>query len=74
MKLSDFAKPMKAANAYVKVGLGGFAGGGKSYTATLMIVGLYKQTKLKAPVLMIDNEGGGRFLQPYSKKRESKST
>ena len=67
MKLTDFAKPMKAANAYVKVGLGGFAGGGKSYTGTLMAIGVYKQTGCKAPVLMIDNEGGSRFLQPLYK-------
>lgn len=62
LKLSDFATPLKAEHHFVKVSFSGFAGSGKSRTSSEFIRGLWKQAKIKKPLLFIDNEQGGRFL------------
>ncbi|RKY99172.1 MAG: hypothetical protein DRQ13_02830, partial [Ignavibacteriae bacterium] len=68
MKLSEFAKPIVAKNHFIKASLGGFQGSGKSLTATKFIIGVYKDLKLSKPILIIDNEKGGRFLINQFKK------
>jgi len=68
MKLSDFATDLVAGNRYVKAGFGGFAGAGKSRTATEFVIGAYKLLEYSKPVLVIDNERGARFLIPTFKK------
>ena len=67
MKLSDFATDLVAGNRFVKAGFGGFAGGGKSRTATEFVIGAYKDLGYSKPVLVIDNEKGARFLRPIFK-------
>jgi hypothetical protein len=62
MNLNDFAKSLVAKNHFVKASFGGFAGAGKTRTATEFVIGCYKDMKLKKPVLLIDNEKGSRFL------------
>ncbi len=62
MTLSDFAKPLVAKNHFIKASFGGFQGSGKTFTATNFVIGVYKDLKLKKPILIIDNEKGGRFL------------
>lgn len=62
MKLSEFASTNAAANQFVKAAFAGFAGGGKTYTASLFTVGCYQTMKIKKPLLMLDNEQGGRFI------------
>ena len=62
--LSAFAGELKARNRFIKASFGGFAGSGKSRTATEFVIGCYKKMKLTKPVLIIDNEKGSRFLQP----------
>ena len=68
MKLEDFASELVAENNFIKMCFGGFAGSGKSRTATEILVGLYKKMKYNKPVLFIDNEKGSRFLIPFFKK------
>ncbi|MFH2029678.1 MAG: AAA family ATPase [Bacteroidota bacterium] len=68
MKLKDFASKIVAENDFIKVSLGGFAGSGKTRTASELIVGFYKKTGLKKPLLIIDNEKGSRFLIPMFEK------
>lgn len=68
MNINDFAKELVAKNHFVKASFGGFAGAGKTRTATEFVVGCYKDMKLKKPVLLIDNEKGSRFLIPLFKK------
>ncbi len=68
MKLEDFANELVADNNFIKMCFGGFAGSGKSRTATEILVGLYKKMKYNKPVLFIDNEKGSRFLIPFFKK------
>jgi hypothetical protein len=67
IQLKDFANKIVAENSFVKASFGGFAGAGKSRTATDFIVGVYKQMKCKKPILIIDNEKGSRFLIPLFK-------
>lgn len=64
MKLEDFATDMVASNRFVKACFGGFAGGGKSKTASDFVIGAYKDLGYSKPVLVIDNEKGSRFLIP----------
>lgn len=64
MKINEFAKELVAKNHFVKASFGGFAGAGKTRTATEFVIGCYKDMKLKKPVLLIDNEKGSRFLIP----------
>lgn len=73
MKLSDFAKPMLAKGTFVKAAFGGFAGAGKSRTASEFMTGIYKDLHYDKPILMIDNEKGSRFLIPYFKKELPKT-
>lgn len=68
MKLEDFATDMTAANRFVKAGLGGMAGAGKSRTATDFVIGSYHDLGYTKPVMVIDNEKGSRFLIPQFKK------
>lgn len=67
MNLSDFASKIAAKNNFIKASFGGFAGSGKSTTASDFIIGAYKELKLTKPILFIDNEKGSRFLIPKFK-------
>lgn len=68
MELSKFATPIKAKNNFIKASFGGFAGSGKTRTASELIVGCFKKFKIKKPLLIIDNEKGSRFLIPMFQK------
>lgn len=48
---------------YIKFGIEGFAGGGKSYTATEIAIGLYKHRKLTEPILAYLTEPGLKRLK-----------
>ena len=64
--------PAENQTAYLKAGLLGFAGSGKSYTAYLMAVGIYARLKKAGlspkPVFFQDTETGSDFLAPMFKK------
>lgn len=60
--LKEFATPLMAKNHFIKFSIGGFAGAGKTKTASDIIKGCYKDLKIKEPLLLIDNEKGSRFL------------
>lgn len=64
LSLQQFASPLVAKNKFVKASFGGFAGSGKTETATRFIIGCYKDMKIDKPLLIIDNEKGSRFLVP----------
>src|SRR5687768_9743778 len=68
MNLNDFASKMVAKGNFVKASFGGFAGSGKTKTASEFIAGAYKDLGLDKPILIIDNEKGSRFLIPFFKK------
>jgi hypothetical protein len=68
MQLRDFATELVAGSRFVKAAFGGFAGAGKSRTASEFVIGAYKDLGCKEPVLIIDNEKGARFLIPAFKR------
>ncbi len=57
-----------AGQAYLKMGLLGFQGSGKTFTATLVAIGLRKHFKLTGPIAMFDTEGGSEFVAPMVRK------
>lgn len=67
-KLARFATKLVSDNTFIKASFGGFAGSGKTRTATEFIIGCMKELKIEAPVLIIDNEKGSRFLIPIFEK------
>ena len=68
MKIENFATKLRAKNNFIKASFGGFAGSGKTRTASEFIIGAYKHLKCKKPILIIDNEKGSRFLVPFFEK------
>lgn len=60
----------KATNtmAFAKVGILGFAGSGKTRTASEIAVGLHKAIGSEKPILFIDTETGSDFVLPIFKK------
>jgi len=66
--LEMFATPIKAKDHFIKASFGGFAGSGKTRTATELIIGCYKLMQITKPLLIIDNEKGSRFLIPMFEK------
>jgi len=60
--ISLFQKPSKP--VYLKAGLYGGTGSGKTYTAGKMAIGMVKSLKSKKPVTMFDTETGSDFLIP----------
>ena len=57
-----FFKPAAYENAFLKMGLQGGPGSGKSFTAALIARGLHKHIKSDRPVGMIDTEGASDHL------------
>jgi len=54
-------KPAESTTAYLKAGLLGFNGSGKTFTGKEMAIGLHKYAKLTKPVAFIDTETGSDF-------------
>ena len=65
LTLEDFASPLAAKNHFIKASFGGFAGSGKTRTASEFIAGCYADLKIEKPLLIIDNEKGSRFLVKF---------
>ena len=60
----------KSESAYLKLGIYGDAGSGKSYTASLIAIGLHKHIKSKKPVFFMDSETGSDYLIPMFKREK----
>ena len=65
---SGLFKPAENKQGYIKVGLKGFPGSGKSFTATELAIGLVKMTGDKRPVFALDTEKGFDYLVSRFKK------
>jgi len=72
MAKAKLFKPATFESAYLKAGILGFAGSGKTYTASLMGIGLHKYIKSKKPVCFIDTETGSDFMIHKFKKEKIK--
>lgn len=68
--MSDLFKPASNEQSFLKAGLLGFAGAGKTFTASLLAIGLVqrmRELKLPAgnkPAFFLDTESGSDWLQP----------
>jgi len=60
----EFFKEAKLTQAFLKAGIMGFAGSGKTFTASLIANGLKNYAKLKKPISFIDTETGSDFVIP----------
>lgn len=54
--------------AFAKVGIMGFAGSGKTYTASLIAIGLHKHINSQKPVAFLDTETGSDFAVALFRK------
>lgn len=50
--------------SFLKLGMMGFAGSGKTYTATSIAIGLHKLTKSDKPIFFLDTETGSDWVKP----------
>lgn len=57
-------KPLGQGQGYLKMGLLGFAGSGKTYTAVMMAIGVREYFGLEKPIAMFDSEGGSEYVAP----------
>lgn len=53
---------------YLKAGFLGFAGTGKTHTATLLACGLREHLKLNGKIAFFDTEGGAEYVAPMVRK------
>jgi len=58
--------------AYLKMGLYGAAGSGKTFTASDIAIGLHRFTEAKKPIYFIDTETGSDFVLEKFKKAKIK--
>jgi hypothetical protein len=65
-------KPANNESAYLKMGIYGFAGGGKTFTASKIAIGLSKLLKDDRPVAFLDTETGSDFVIPLFKENKTK--
>ena len=61
-------KPSKNDIAYLKMGVFGDTGSGKTWTASNVAVGLHKHIKSNKPAAFFDTEGGSTFVRPTFEK------
>lgn len=54
--------------SFLKLGMMGFAGSGKTYTATSIAIGLHKLAKSKKPIFFLDTETGSDWVKPRIEK------
>ena len=64
--MSLFRKPNKP--VFLKMGIYGQAGSGKTFTASLVSVGIHEAIKSKKPVYIFDTEKGSDWLGPIFKE------
>lgn len=67
MSVKTLLKPAESTSAFLKMGIYGFAGSGKTYTATSVAIGLHKFIKSKKPIAFLDTETGLDFVLPRFK-------
>lgn len=70
--MSSIFKEAINTTAFAKVGLLGFAGSGKTRTATEIAVGLHKAIGSQRPILFIDTEIGSDWVLPIFKEHDIK--
>lgn len=54
--------------AFAKIGIQGFGGSGKTYTATEIAIGLHKKFRVKTSIAFYDTETGAAYVAPRVKR------
>lgn len=62
--MKEIFKEAENTSAFLKCGIQGFAGSGKTFTACQIAIGLHNYIKSKKPIYFIDTETGADFLMP----------
>jgi AAA domain len=57
-------KKAAVTNSYLKMGIMGFAGSGKTYTSTHIAIGIAKMTGKGKPIFFLDTETGSDWIKP----------
>ncbi len=60
---NDFFMEVSNTKPYFKAAFEGFAGSGKTYTASMVAIGLHRRIKSKKPIVMFDTEKAAKFLK-----------
>mgnify|MGYP001585780762 CR=1 FL=1 len=60
-------KPANMGSAYLKCGVQGFAGSGKSFSGTMIAIGLHQYIHSAKPITFLDSETGSDYLQNHFK-------
>lgn len=68
----SFLQTMGAGQGFLKAGFLGFPKSGKTYTATLLSIGVRDFLKLDGPIAMFDTEGGSEYIAAMVKKGTGK--
>lgn len=61
-----------AGQGFLKAGFLGFPKSGKTWTATLLAIGVRNMLKLDGPIAMFDTEGGSEYIAPMVKEKTGK--
>jgi len=70
--MSALFKEVTNESAYLKCGIYGESKSGKTWTASILAIGLHKYINSKEPVFFLDSEGGVDFVLPLFKKEKIK--
>lgn len=65
-------QPLGQGQGHLKAGFLGFAGSGKTYTSTHLLIGLRKFMNLEGPIVMFDTEGGSEYIADLVKEHTGK--
>lgn len=65
-------KEGKIESAYLKMGIYGGNGSGKTFTASLVSIGLHKHIKAKKPIYFLDSETGSDYVIPLFEQHKIK--
>lgn len=60
----DFFNEVSNNKPFFKAAFEGFAGSGKTFTASKLAIGLHQKIKSTKPIVMIDTEKASKFLKP----------
>lgn len=63
-------KPLENDRPFAKIAFEGFAGDGKTYTATQIAIGIHKLIQSKKPIAVFDTEKAFKALKPLFDKNE----
>ena len=65
-------KTLGHGQGYIKAGFQGFQGSGKTYTATLLAIGVRESFKISGPIAFVDTENATEYIAPLVRELTGK--